>query len=1067
MAELKTVAAELRRGEVIFFLGAGMSKSAGMPSAAELAEQLPTDFKPPDIERPTLVEIADFCDAEHRRAQLNTEIRNLVKSAQDSLAAPSPTHLALARLKDVNLVVTTNWDTLLENACDALSPKRPYYAIITDGDLEGRPKYTGTFNILKMHGTLDSPSSYIVSEDDFARFKHELPNLYRRLENIFIDQTVIMIGYGLGDENVKRAYNDVRFERRIPRQVYAVNPFVKKSRMGVWRGHNVEVLSDPTGKPYDALAFFTELEQLLDIPGPVSIAPRIPLAAARYLTCLIDVVRPLTFQAIVQLERAPVTLDVDDLYVRLYAAPEVPRAEMVERFERKPYEEMQAIERERGASDPVQIEDALKKHNALVVLGHPGSGKTTLLRYLAVVFAQGRADEKLGLKENRVPFLVPLAAYNAALRQNPNLDLLGFIPDYWRTDTMAYDIAPLLQEHLAEGTALILLDGLDEVFESAERKRVVERVKAFIEKWQNAGTPPSGTNRFVVTSRIIGYRDAPLETEGMAHFTLQDFTEEEIRWFAHNWWSAYLRWLRGDTVSAREEATREAERLTATIFRDPGVKCLATNPLLLTILALIHYSGKELPQKRVELYELYVKTLITSWSRHRTLAREALGSLEEIEAIKILAPLALWMHREHPGGTAPREEIERRIQAYYAQKMTTAEAESAARSFVDSLRKYTSLLIERGENAYGFLHLTFEEYLAARGAIFEGQVERLKIFGALRQHLYLPAWREVVRLTAEHLSLIAREEATASLFVRNILRDTPSPEEDPGKNAVLAGACLLNIGAAGVENNLWDDTQDDLFKTMISLDVRPATRRDAGITLAELGWLPDDLDEMMPAARGTFLYGDKNKSRQIRYDFEIGKYPITNVQFKRFMLARGYGTERWWSAKGWSQREKEKWDRPLLWDDSRWNNPLQPVVGVSWHEAEAYCRWLAEETGKDYRLPTEEELEKAARGEKDKLYPWGDDFDERQANTFESVLLATTPVMMYPGGRSDYGVLDLSGNVWEWTSSMFVQEERYPVLRGGSWLNPSDDARCAHRVWSLPLDRLDNVGFRCARSLSP
>jgi formylglycine-generating enzyme required for sulfatase activity/NAD-dependent SIR2 family protein deacetylase/energy-coupling factor transporter ATP-binding protein EcfA2 len=1071
MAELKTVAAELKRGEVIFFLGAGMSKCAGMPTAPELAQLLPTDFKPPDIENPTLVDIADFCDAEGRRAQLNTEIRKLVKSTQDSLTAPSPAHLVLARLKDVNLVVTTNWDTLLENACDALSPKRPYYAIVTDGDLEGRPKYTGTLNILKMHGTLDSPSSYIVGEDDFARFKHEHPSLYRRLENIFIDQTVILVGYGLGDENVKRAYNDVRFERRIPRQVYAVNPFVSKSRMGVWRGRNVEVLTDPTGKPYDALAFFAELEQLLGIPGPVSIAPTIPLAASRYLTYLIDVVRPLTFQAIVQLERAPVTLDVDDLYVKLYAAPEMPRAEMVEHLERKPHEQIQAIQRERGASEPVRIEDALKKHNALVVLGHPGSGKTTLLRYLAVVFAQGRTDEKLGLKENRVPFLVPLAAYNAALRQNPNLDLLRFIPAYWRTDTMAYDIAPLLQEHLAEGTALILLDGLDEVFESAERKRVVERVKTFIEKWKEGGTPPSGGNRFVVTSRIIGYRDAPLETEDIAHFTLQDFTEEEIRWFAHNWWSAYLRWLHGDTASAREEATREAERLTATIFRDPGVQSLATNPLLLTILALIHYSGKELPQKRVELYELYVKTLITSWSRHRTLAREALGSLEEVEAIKILAPLALWMHREHPAGTAPREEIEKRIQVYYARKMTAAEADTAARSFLESLRKYTSLLIERGENAYGFLHLTFEEYLAARGAIFEGQVERPNIFGALCPHLYIPAWREVVRLTAEHLSLIAREEATASLFIRNILRDTPSPEEDRGKNAVLAGACLLNIGAAGVEKDLWDDTREKLYQTMIALDLPFATRRDAGITLGELGWLPGDLDDMMPVARGTFVYGDKNKSRQIRYDFEIGKYPITNAQFKRFMLAGGYGTERWWSAKGWSLREQDKLDRPRLWDDPRWNNPLQPVVGVSWYEAEAYCRWLAEETGKDYRLPTEEEWEKAARGEKGKFYPWGDDFDQRKANTFESGLVATTPVMMYPEGKSDYGVFDLSGNVWEWTSSMLSQEEQYPVLRGASWFLDSGGARCATRswrdpVWRDPVRGGDRVGFRCARSFS-
>jgi len=649
-----------------------------------------------------------------------------------------------------------------------------------------------------------------------------------------------------------------------------------------------------------------------------------------------------------------------------------------------------------------------------------------------------------------------LVAYNAALRQDPNLDLSEFIPRYWRTETMTYNIAPLLQEHLARGTALILLDGLDEVFESAERTRVVARVKAFLEKWKR-------DNRFVVTSRIIGYRDAPLDTAGLAHFTLQDFTEDEIRWFALNWWSAYIRSLRGDTAAAREEATREAERLTATIFRDPGVQSLATNPLLLTILALIHYSGKELPQKRFELYELYVKTLITSWSRHRTLAREALGSLEEVEAIKILAPLALWMHREHPAGTAPRQESEKQIQIYYAQKMTTEEAGAAARGFVDSLRKYTSLLVERGENADGFLHLTFEEYLAARGAIFAGQVNRAAIFDTLCPYLYLPAWREVVRLTAEHLSIIAKEEATASLFVCNILRDTPSPKQDQGKNTVLAGACLLNVGAAGVEKDVWDDTRDALFRTMTARDVPPATRRDAGITLGDLGWQPKDLDEMLPVPVGEFIFQDKRRTLSA---FEIGKYPVTNAQFKKFVLAGGYGNPQGWSVEGWKSREKEKWERPRLWDDTRWNNPLQPVVGVSWYEAEAYCNWLKEETGKDYRLPTEEEWEKAARGEKGKTYPWGKDFDPRRANTGESGLRATSPVMMYPDGKSDYGVCDLSGNVWEWTSSLFSQKEPYPVLRGGSWDLDQGYARGASRFGYDPRNWDIFVGFRCARSFS-
>ncbi len=1059
MADLKTIAAEVRRGEVVIFLGAGMSKSAGLPTAPELAAQLPADFKPPDVERPTLVEIADFCDAEHRRAQLNTKVRELVKAAQDARTEPSPAHLALARLKDVNLVVTTNWDTLLEDACDALKPKRDHYPIVTDAALEGRPKLHATLNILKIHGTLGDASSFIISSDDFARFSREHPNLYRRLENLFIDQTIILVGYGLGDENVRHAYNAVRFDRRVPRQVYAVNAGVSKSRMGLWRNQNVEILCDAKGHHYDALTFFAEVEQHLSVSVPSIVSsepapgPTIPLAAQRYLTHLVDRLRPLTFQGIVQLESGPVTLDVDDLYVNLYATPEIPRGEMVERFPSEKRDQLRTLSPEGAASEPMRVEEALRKHNSLVVLGNPGAGKTTLLRYLAVIFAQGHAEQKLGLQEQRVPFLVPLVAYNAELRDNPDLDLLEFIPRYWRTEAMTYNIAPLLQEHLAKGTALILLDGLDEVFESVERKRLVGRVKVFCEDWKKG-------SRFVITSRIVGYRDAPLDVEGIVHFTLRDFSEDEIRWFAQKWWSAYLRKALGNTPGAARRAADEAGRLIAAIFRDPGVQSLATNPLLLTILALIHYSGKELPQKRVELYELYVKTLITTWSRRRTLSREALGGLEEVEAIKILAPLALWMHREHPAGTATREEIERQVQTYYVQKVPRDEAVVAARSFVDSVRKYTGLLVERGENAYGFLHLTFEEYLAARGAMFLGQVDRAAIFNSLREHFYLPAWREIVRLTAEYLSLVAKEEATASLFIRHILRDAPKAKNE-GKNVVLAGACLLNIGAAGVERRLWEETLDALHTTMITLNLPATTRRDAGITLGELGWLPDDLDTMVSVPAGKFLYGDKDQSREIRYTFDIGKYPVTNSRFKRFILAGGYGTQRWWSPEGWKWREKENRERPRYWEDTRFNNPLQPVVGVTWYEAEAYCNWLKGETSKDYRLPTEEEWEKGARGVKGKVHPWGKKFDKRKANTVESKLGATTPVTMYPDGESDYGALDLSGNVWEWTSSKYTQKSPYPVLRGGSWLTTAADARSAYRCNVTPDSWIDSVGFRC------
>ncbi len=153
-----------------------------------------------------------------------------------------------------------------------------------------------------------------------------------------------------------------------------------------------------------------------------------------------------------------------------------------------------------------------------------------------------------------------------------------------------------------------------------------------------------------------------------------------------------------------------------------------------------------------------------------------------------------------------------------------------------------------------------------------------------------------------------------------------------------------------------------------------------------------------------------------------------------------------------------------MWDESRFNDPLQPVVGVSWYEAEAYCNWLKEVTAREYRLPTEEEWEKAARGKNGKVYPWGNKFNQKRANTSESELGATTPVLMYPDGESDYGAFDLSGNAWEWTSSKYSEGEPYYVLRGGSYIFDRWSACCADRNGYDPFLWEWYIGFRVVAS---
>ena len=187
---------------------------------------------------------------------------------------------------------------------------------------------------------------------------------------------------------------------------------------------------------------------------------------------------------------------------------------------------------------------------------------------------------------------------------------------------------------------------------------------------------------------------------------------------------------------------------------------------------------------------------------------------------------------------------------------------------------------------------------------------------------------------------------------------------------------------------------------------------------------------------------------------------------------------------------------PRYWEDHRYNNPSQPVVGVCWYEARAYCNWLAEqlritdyEMGSVVRLPTEAEWEKAARwdGRRAHRYAWGEKWDEAQANTLEGRVLTTTPVGIYPAGAAACGALDCAGNVWQWTSSRWGPEVERPafaypydpgdgreepggtdlrVVRGGSWHDEARYARCAYRSRHFPVNRHGYAGFRVLLQLS-
>ncbi len=210
--------------------------------------------------------------------------------------------------------------------------------------------------------------------------------------------------------------------------------------------------------------------------------------------------------------------------------------------------------------------------------------------------------------------------------------------------------------------------------------------------------------------------------------------------------------------------------------------------------------------------------------------------------------------------------------------------------------------------------------------------------------------------------------------------------------------------------------------------------------------------------------------------FWLARYPVTNAQYRLFMEAGGYDKQKLWTAEGWQARQKEKWTEPRYWGNAKWNGGQQPVVGVRWYEAVAFCAWAADTTGEKVRLPTEAEWEKGARGTDGRPFPWGKAEPDAKLCNFNGNIGQTTSVGQYsPQGDSPYGGADMSGNVREWCHSKYAA---YPyqagdgrndengtdvrVVRGGSWNVDRSILRCATRYRLTPLYRSLYVGFRCA-----
>jgi formylglycine-generating enzyme required for sulfatase activity len=545
----------------------------------------------------------------------------------------------------------------------------------------------------------------------------------------------------------------------------------------------------------------------------------------------------------------------------------------------------------------------------------------------------------------------------------------------------------------------------------------------------------------------------------------------------------------------------ERRELLADIRAKSKVDELSRNPLFCTTMVLVYkYRGTTLPERRVDVYHELVELLLGFWETHRA-EREGTADVRELvlmdgtgrsfmderDAVeakrRALTDLADWMQRRSLA-EVPQIRVAARLARFFRRREGASRAEDGvwAYNFLAVAHQRSGLFIEIQPEIYAFSHQNFREYLAATALIEQLDSEMVQ---SVLAHADDPWWEEVILLAAAHPNLSDRRR---EFLLRQML--------DVG-DLLLAGRCAVDAGAR-LPAPLRYQLRDKLYTHMTDASLSPKERYAAGEVLDELGWLPDDLHAWVHCP-GTAEDGSS---------LMVMKYPVTNAQFERFIQTRGYENPAYWGggeSEGWRWRVKgeRRWssagtDEPEYWQHPRFGKERHgyPVVGVSWYEATAYAAWLTDVLRRvragdetlseedrtlvadlletdvtEVRLPTEGEWEQMVGGVADKdRYPWDPPpgpatRDETailaRANTAESDIGSTSPVAMYPLGASQpFGLMDLAGNVWEWTNSWYDRDETVRVLRGGSWGSHRGSARCVGRLRGNPDLSGYYIGFR-------
>jgi formylglycine-generating enzyme required for sulfatase activity/DNA-binding winged helix-turn-helix (wHTH) protein len=687
------------------------------------------------------------------------------------------------------------------------------------------------------------------------------------------------------------------------------------------------------------------------------------------------------------------------------------------------------------------LRDAVERYPAIVLLGDPGSGKTSALENLAY---------DLAVEGDRIPVPLYLGTIGA------DTSLQEFI-DRSFANLVSLDLADaehaatLHRRSVESGRLVYLFDGLNEMPHERHAERCLA-LREYIDRWSTAG------NRFVVSCRVRDYND---QLSGLQRVEIEPLNDEKIRQLINSELSDKGQGLWQALVGGGDQSRLLLE--------------MARNPYLLTAMIDVFEEDKKLIQDRAALMQRFANILL-AWAVGKAPADRKVGVPVLDAALQVMA--FEMQRRSGFGTTAMIDDVKSVLPGEIEMTPGWPPLACPPDDVLGAASDANVIEISPDRRTVRFQHQLLQEFFAAKEMLKQDPEKLSSLWQWPSRDGEMLDWRRPEnnfeplpgppQTGWEETTILAAElaEPDANRLIRSVSAVNPA----------LAARCAL-----GARGRIDDALKGQIVGQLLSLVADSDSALRARIAAGEaLGFLGDPRPgEFVKIPAGTFLMGEGRERHQVFLpEFKIGKYPVTNAQYSEFIDAGGYDDRSYWTQAGWMEVGQES-NHPRFWQERRFNKPNYPVIGLSWYECVAYCRWLSSRTGRTYRLPTEAEWEKAARGVDGQTYPWGKTFDHRRLNAREGPqkVYCSTPVGIYPNGASAFGLLDCAGNCWEWCATRwqkpypydtnqeewtdeYLEGQNLRALRGGSWNYESETMQCAYRFRFQPFGWNDRGGFR-------